>query len=97
MSEEKEGKAMVGGWGLIDRGGAAALPRSLHCATRRTQTVREKKPGRPAMASGTQGARSGRDDRKGGECKFFWRRLTGFQLACLLRLASCPRLERCPS
>jgi hypothetical protein len=54
MSEEKEGKAMVGGWGLIDRGRAAALPRSLHCATRRTQTVRKKKPGR-----------SGRDDRKG--------------------------------
>jgi hypothetical protein len=59
MGEEKEGKVMVGGWGLIDRGWAAALPRSLHCATRRTQTVRKKKPGR-----------SGRDDRKGGNVKF---------------------------
>ena len=39
----------------IDRGKATALPRSLHYATRRTKTVRKKKPGR-----------FGRDDRKGG-------------------------------
>src|SRR5712671_6639000 len=46
--------ALLGDWvGLIDLGGAGILPRSLHCATRRTKNVRKKNPGR-----------FGRDDRK---------------------------------
>ncbi len=40
------GKAVVGQYGPGDLGGAAKLPRSLHYATRRTHTVRGKKPGR---------------------------------------------------
>jgi hypothetical protein len=53
---ELTGRALVAGqFGFTSLGWGARLPRSLHYATRRTQTVRKKKPGR-----------FGRDDEKIG-------------------------------